>query len=78
MTRRVDFSSTNDMERVVEAAESLGAFPDLEDDVERLARDVFKTMRLNDPMRPTFLDAVKLGWMLAQKKERMIHHDRKN
>lgn len=67
MTKRVDFSSTNDMERVVEAAESLGAFPDLEDDVERLARDVFKTMRLNDPMRPTFLDAVKLGWMLAER-----------
>ena len=39
MTKRVDFSSTNDMERVVEAAESLGAFPDLEDDVERLAQD---------------------------------------
>ena len=56
MTRIVDFSSTNDMERVVKVAESLGAFPDLEDDVERLARDVFKTMRLNDPMRPTFLD----------------------
>lgn len=70
MTKRIDFSSTNDMERVVEAAESLGAFPDLEDDVERLARDVFKTMRLNDPMRPTFLDAVKLGWMLAQKTEK--------
>ena len=67
MTKRIDFSSTNDMERVVEAAESLGAFPDLEDDVERLARDVFKTMRLNDPMRPTFLDAVKLGWMLAER-----------
>ena len=61
MTRIVDFSSTNDMERVVKVAESLGAFPDLEDDVERLARDVFKTMRLNDPMRPTFLDGVKLG-----------------
>lgn len=67
MIKRIDFSSTNDMERVVEAAESLGAFPDLEDDVERLARDVFKTMRLNDPMRPTFLDAVKLGWMLAER-----------
>ena len=70
---RLDFknaSVTAVMDKVLEAVQELCEFQALEEDVECLARDVFSTMRINDPMRPTFLDAVRLGWMLAQKTER--------
>lgn len=70
MIKKIDFSSTGDMGKVLEAVQELCEFQALEEDVECLARDVFSTMRINDPMRPTFLDAVRLGWMLAQKTER--------
>lgn len=70
MIKKIDFSSTGDMGKVLEAVQELCEFQALEEGVERLARDVFSTMQINDPMRPTFLDAVRLGWMLAQKTER--------
>lgn len=39
----------------------------IEADMEDLAADVLATIKLADPMRPSGMDAVKLGWMLAQK-----------
>ena len=32
-----------------------------------LATDVLATIKLADPMRPSGMDAVKLGWMLAER-----------
>lgn len=67
MIKKIDFSSTGDMDKVLEAVQELCEFQALEEDVECLARDVFSTMRINVPMRPTFLDAVRLGWMLSER-----------
>ena len=79
MIKKIDFSSTGDMGKVLEAVQELCEFQALEEGVERLARDVFSTMRINDPMRPSGMDAVKLGWMLSERakgnRPKNVSHD---
>ena len=39
----------------------------MEAEMQDLATDVLATIKLADPMRPSGMDAVKLGWMLAER-----------
>lgn len=70
MIRRVDFSRTGDPIKVIDATMEYFNSTPMEANMEDLAADVLATIKLADPMRPSGMDAVKLGWMLAQKTEK--------
>ena len=67
MLKKVDFSRTGDPIKVIDTTMEYFNSAPIEADIEDLAADVLATSKLDDPMRPSGIDAVKLGWMLAQK-----------
>lgn len=67
MLKKVDFSRTGDPIKVIDTTMEYFNSAPIEADIEDLAADVLATIKLDDPMRPSGIDAVKLGWMLAQK-----------
>ena len=67
MIRRVDFSRTGDPIKVIDTTMEYFNSAPIEAEMQDLATDVLATIKLADPMRPSGMDAVKLGWMLAQK-----------
>ena len=67
MIRRVDFSRTGDPMKVIDTTMEYFNSTPMEADMADLAADVLATIKLADPMRPSGMDAVKLGWMLAER-----------
>ena len=67
MIKRVDFSRTGDPIKVIDTTMEYFNTTPMEADVADLAADVLATIKLADPMRPSGMDAVKLGWMLAER-----------
>lgn len=67
MIRRVDFSRTGDPIKVIDTTMEYFNSTPIETEMQDLVTDVLATIKLADPMRPSGMDAVKLGWMLAQK-----------
>ena len=67
MLKKVDFSRTGDPIKVIDTTMEYFNSTPMEAERQDLATDVLATIKLADPMRPSGMDAVKLGWMLAQK-----------
>lgn len=67
MIRRVDFSRTGDPMKVIDTTMEYFNSTLMEAEMQDLAADVLATIKLADPMRPSGMDAVKLGWMLAER-----------
>ena len=67
MIRRVDFSRTGDPMKVIDTTMEYFNSTPMEAEMQDLAADVLATIKLADPMRPSGMDAVKLGWMLSER-----------
>lgn len=67
MLKKVDFSRTGDPIKVIDITMEYFNSTPIETEMQDLATDVLATIKLADPMRSSGMDAVKLGWMLAQK-----------
>ena len=67
MLKKVDFSRTGDPIKVIDTTMEYFNSTPMEAEMQDLATDVLATIKLADPMRPSGMDAVKLGWRLAQK-----------
>ena len=67
LIKRVDFSRTGDPIKVIDTTMEYFNSTPMEADMADLAADVLATIKLADPMRPSGMDAVKLGWMLAER-----------
>ena len=65
MLKKVDFSRTGDVDKVLDTVKALGGAPELDEDLVDLAVDILNTVKLNDPLGPSLLGAVRLGVMLA-------------
>lgn len=65
MLKKVDFSRTGDVDKVLDTVKALGDAPELDEDLVDLAVDILNTVKLNDPLGPSLLGAVRLGVMLA-------------
>ena len=67
MLKKVDFSRTGDPTKVIDTTMEYFNSTPMEADMADLAADVLATIKLADQMRPSGMDAVKLGWMLAER-----------
>ena len=67
LIKRVDFSRTGDPIKVIDTTMEYFNSTPMEADMADLAADVLATIKLADPMRPSGMDAVKLGWILAER-----------